>query len=229
MNYRFGDISSGEVVVLARLPTHEGGGIGQRLLSPVVAHLGSAGLRRLFLGCAADPATRSFGFYRHLGWVFTGTFDPAGDEILELFTPGAECPAHPEEPRPMHPYVSLLNTYMRALGESDYATVKRLFAPGGKVLSPFLGEMLAGPFFDRLAGASTKNVITPIDVFLSATDKHLATAYFQYDWTVRDGTLITFKVMDLFTFDPASGQVAYLDLIYDTHPIRTSAGNKYEL
>jgi hypothetical protein len=129
----------------------------------------------------------------------------------------------------MHAYVSVLQTYMTALGQSDYATVKSLFATGGKVLSPFLGEMPAGPFFDRLAGASTKNVITPIDIFVSTTDKNHATAYFQYDWTVRDGTLITFKVMDLFTFEPGSDKVTYLDLIYDTHPIRVSAGNKYEL
>jgi hypothetical protein len=89
--------------------------------------------------------------------------------------------------------------------------------------------MLASPFFDRLAGASTKNVITPIDIFLSRTEKNHATAYFQYDWTVRDGTLITFKVMDLFTFERGTNKITYLDLIYDTHPIRESAGNKYEL
>ena len=35
--------------------------------------------------------------------------------------------------------------------------------------------------------------------------------------------------MDLFTFAPGSDQVTYLDIIYDTHPIRASAGNKYEL
>lgn len=128
----------------------------------------------------------------------------------------------------MHAYVSILQTYMRALGESDYATVKSLFATGGKVRSPFLGEMPAGPFFDRLADASTRNVITPIDIFLSTTDQQHATAYFQYDWTVRDGTVITFKVMDLFSFEPGTPLVSYLDLIYDTHPIRVSAGNKYE-
>ena len=128
----------------------------------------------------------------------------------------------------MHPYTRVLKTYMAALGDSDYATVKSLFAPEGRVKSPFLGEMAAGPFFDRLAGASSKNEITPIDIFLSASDKHHATAYFQYDWTVRDGTLITFKVMDLFTFAPTGDKVTYLDLIYDTHPIRMSAGNKYE-
>ena len=129
----------------------------------------------------------------------------------------------------MHPYVTVLQTYMKALGDSDYATVKSLFAPGGKVLSPFLGEMEAGPFFDRLGEASSLNVITPIDIFVSAAEKQHATAYFQYDWTVRDGTLITFKVMDLFTFEPHGNKVMYLDLIYDTHPIRSTAGNKYEL
>jgi hypothetical protein len=50
----------------------------------------------------------------------------------------------------------------------------------------------------------------------------------QYDWTVRDGTLIKFKVMDLFTFESGTNKITYLDLIYDTHPIRLSAGNKYE-
>ncbi len=128
----------------------------------------------------------------------------------------------------MHPYVTILQIYMKALGESDYATIKSLFTPDGKVLSPFLGEMASGPFFDRLREASSLNVITPIDIFLSAASKHQAAAYFWYDWTVRDGTLITFKVMDLFTFEPDSNKVKYLDLIYDTYPIRSTAGNKYE-
>ncbi|MBI3726739.1 MAG: nuclear transport factor 2 family protein [Burkholderiales bacterium] len=129
----------------------------------------------------------------------------------------------------MSEYISILHTYMKALGDADYATIKGLFTEDGKVLSPFLGEMDACPFFDRLAEASSRNVITPIDVFVSTTKKHHATAYFQYDWTVRDGTLITFKVMDLFTFDADSNKVKYLDLIYDTYPIRSTAGNKYEL
>lgn len=55
-----------------------------------------------------------------------------------------------------------------------------------------------------------------------------ATAYFQYDWTVRDGTLITLKGMNLFAFEAGSHLVTRLDLIYDAHPIRASAGNKYE-
>jgi hypothetical protein len=128
----------------------------------------------------------------------------------------------------MQSYAQVLHTYMEALGRSDYATIAGLFAPDGTVQSPFLGEMLAEPFFDRLSQASELNVITPIDVFLSDGNTTRAVAYFRYDWTVRDGSVITFNVMDLFTFAPDSDSVTRLDLIYDTHPIREKHGNKYE-
>ena len=128
----------------------------------------------------------------------------------------------------MNSYRDILQTYMKALNESDYDTIKSLFTGDGKVLSPFLGEMRADLFFNRLADASSENSITPIDIFLSANDKNHATCYFKYDWTVRDGTVISFNVMDLFSFSTNSNKVEYLSLIYDTHPIRISAGNKYE-
>ena len=92
VGYCFGDKVSGEIVVLALLPAYEDRGIGRRLLDRVVGHLADLGHARLFLGCAADPQTRSHGFYRHLGWTSTGTFDDAGDEILELFPPPRSSP-----------------------------------------------------------------------------------------------------------------------------------------
>lgn len=82
--YGFGDAGTGEVVVLALLPAFEGQGIGQTLLARVVQDLRAAGHTRLFLGCARDPATRSHGFYRRLGWQPTGEIDGNDDEILEL-------------------------------------------------------------------------------------------------------------------------------------------------
>ena len=82
--YAFGDRTSGEVVVLALLPDIEGRGVGRELLTRVVRDLSGAGHRRLFLGCSPDPAVRSHGFYRHLGWQSTGKFDDHGDEVLEL-------------------------------------------------------------------------------------------------------------------------------------------------
>ena len=125
-------------------------------------------------------------------------------------------------------YEMVLRRYMEALGAGDYAAIKSLFADDGTVASPFLGLMPARDFFDRLGGATRNNVITPIDVFLPSGGKEHAVAYFRYDWTVNDGTLITFNVMDLFEFRPGTDRIGALTLIYDTHPIRQTAGNKYE-
>ncbi|MET4575319.1 GNAT family N-acetyltransferase [Ottowia thiooxydans] len=88
IGYCFGDRDSGEIVVLALLPEYEGCGIGKSLLQLVVAEFRRRGFARLFLGCAADPGVRSYGFYRHLGWKPTGEYDDLGDEILELLIDG---------------------------------------------------------------------------------------------------------------------------------------------
>lgn len=84
VGYCFGDRLSGEIVVLALLPQFENQGIGNQLLGQVVEVLAAQGHARLYLGCSADPRSRSHGFYRHLGWRTTNTFDENQDEILEL-------------------------------------------------------------------------------------------------------------------------------------------------
>ncbi len=90
--YCFGSVSTGEIVVLALLPEHENQGIGKTLLQNVMSDLKSLGHGRLFLGCAADPKVRSFGFYRHLGWRATGQRDGYGDEVLEyVFVASAQA------------------------------------------------------------------------------------------------------------------------------------------
>lgn len=81
--YCFGHRDTGEIVVLALLPPYEGLGVGKTLLNRVVGLLRKQGHSRVFLGCATDPAVRSYGFYRHLGWRSTGALNDAGDEVLE--------------------------------------------------------------------------------------------------------------------------------------------------
>ena len=85
IGYCFGDRKSGEIVVLALLPDYEGKGIGRSLLERTSSVLVGQGHSKLFLGCSSDPKSRSFGFYRHLGWCTTNTVDANGDEILEFF------------------------------------------------------------------------------------------------------------------------------------------------
>jgi GNAT superfamily N-acetyltransferase len=84
VGYCFGARSSGEVLVLAVRPAYEGQGIGQRLLALVVEQLKLQGHTRLFLACSANPAVRSHGFYRRLGWRSTGALDKHADEVLEF-------------------------------------------------------------------------------------------------------------------------------------------------
>lgn len=84
VGYCFGDLKTGEVLVLAVMPSHECQGIGQRLLALTVEVLKDYGHIRLFLGCSPDPKVRSYGFYRQLGWQSTGALDTHGDEILEF-------------------------------------------------------------------------------------------------------------------------------------------------
>jgi len=85
VGYCFATRKTGEIAVLALLPGYEGKGIGRELLGHMVDDLHALGFTRLFLGCSPDPASRSYGFYRHLGWKSTGAFDSHGDEVLELW------------------------------------------------------------------------------------------------------------------------------------------------
>lgn len=84
VGFCFGMRETGEIQVLAILPEFENRGIGRELLEKTSKELAKMGHTRLFLGCSPDPKSRSYGFYRHLGWRSTGTFDQYGDEILEI-------------------------------------------------------------------------------------------------------------------------------------------------
>ena len=84
VGYCFGARETGEIEVLVVMPDFENLGIGRELLTRTTKQLAKFGHRRLFLGCSPSPSSRSYGFYRHLGWRSTGTFDEHGDEILEI-------------------------------------------------------------------------------------------------------------------------------------------------
>ncbi|MCK6422859.1 MAG: GNAT family N-acetyltransferase [Aquabacterium sp.] len=95
VGYCFGNARTGEVVVLALLPAVEGHGLGRELLGCVVRELHSRGHQTLHLGCSSDPHVRSYGFYRHLGWVPTGAVDENNDEVLELRLAARTEPTRP--------------------------------------------------------------------------------------------------------------------------------------
>lgn len=100
VGYGFGNVESGEVLVLAIHAEFEGQGIGRNLLGLVIENLRGHGHTRLFLGCSADPAVRSYGFYRHLGWRSTGALDTHGDEVLEWLASSAASQGTLQTARP---------------------------------------------------------------------------------------------------------------------------------
>ncbi len=83
VGFAIGDGATGEVNVVAVLPSHERSGIGKALLLAVQDWLFSSGHREIWLLANPDPAIRATGFYRALGWQPTGRMI-GPDEVLVL-------------------------------------------------------------------------------------------------------------------------------------------------
>jgi N-acetylglutamate synthase-like GNAT family acetyltransferase len=84
VGFCFGGSATGEILVLAVLSGYEKFGIGKELLSSTSNQLFTMGNEELYLAASATPVVRSYGFYRHVGWQPTSTYNDDGDEILTL-------------------------------------------------------------------------------------------------------------------------------------------------
>lgn len=121
--------------------------------------------------------------------------------------------------------IAQVHRYFEALTASDFDAIQAMFDPEATVTSPFLGQMPARPFFEKLARASRQNKLTVFDVLVSP-DQPTAAAHFEYDWTLASGETIVFQGFDAFTFAP-SGHFQSLSIVYDTQPLREAVGDKY--
>ncbi len=83
VGFAMGDLSNGEVQVVAVLPDYERKGIGKHLLAHVQSWLFSEGHQEIWLLANPDLSIRATGFYRNLGWHATGVLR-GDDEILKL-------------------------------------------------------------------------------------------------------------------------------------------------
>lgn len=123
-------------------------------------------------------------------------------------------------------YTRQIRTYLEALERSDVAAICALFKPDAQIFSPFLGWMKPAPFFAKVDAASGASTITPIDICVSSTGAPRATGYFIYDWKLKDGSAVRFECVDVFEFDQ-DGLIERMIIVYDTHPIRSTVGDKY--
>ena len=120
-----------------------------------------------------------------------------------------------------------IRAYLSALESGDVAKIVALFEPDGWVLSPFLGQMTAREFFPKVVEASSGAKLTVHDILVSAEDQPRAVGYFLYDWWLADGSKVSFEVADVFTFNPETGKIISMVILYDTYPIREAVGDKY--
>ncbi|MDB4444227.1 nuclear transport factor 2 family protein [bacterium] len=117
--------------------------------------------------------------------------------------------------------------YLLALESGDVARIFSLFEPDGWVLSPFLGRMTAREFFPKVVEASSGTKLTVHDILVSSEDQPRAVGYFHYDWWLNDGSKVSFECADVFTFNPKTGKISSMVILYDTYPIREAVGDKY--
>jgi SnoaL-like domain len=117
--------------------------------------------------------------------------------------------------------------YLSALEAGDAEKAAALFVPQGWVRSPFLGRLPVRDYVRKVASATGNAKLTVYDVLVSAEGHLRAVAYYQYDWSLTDGSRVSFDCADVFNFDPESGHIESIVLVYDTHPVRGVVENRY--
>lgn len=121
----------------------------------------------------------------------------------------------------------LVHKYLQALEAGDANRAAALFIPDGWVQSPFLGKLPVRAFVNKVAAASNGTRLTVHDVLVSAEGHLRAVAYYLYDWRLKDGSRVAFDCADVFNFDPSTGHIQSIVLVYDTHPVRDVVEDKY--
>jgi hypothetical protein len=117
--------------------------------------------------------------------------------------------------------------YLQALEAGDADKAAALFTPDGWVQSPFLGRVPVRDYIRKVTEASLASVLTVHDVLVSAEGHMRAVGFYLYDWRLKDGSSVSFECADVFNFDPNTGHIASVVLVYDTHLVRDTVENKY--
>ena len=123
---------------------------------------------------------------------------------------------------------NVLNEYLEAFEAGDVEHIISLFEPDGWVLSPLLGRMSAREFFPKVMAVSANIRLNIHDILVSSKGRPRAVVYFQFEWVLKAGNEVSFDCTNVFTFNPASGQLVSMVILYDTFPVRDAVGDKYD-
>src|ERR1700683_4721916 len=117
--------------------------------------------------------------------------------------------------------------YLSALEAGEVEKAQSWFVPEGWGQSPSLGRLPVRDFVAKVARASSGAKLTVYDVLVSAEGHLRAVAYYLYDWSLKDGSNVSFDCADFFNFDANTGRIESIVLVYDTQPVRDIVEDKY--
>ncbi len=105
-------------------------------------------------------------------------------------------------------------TYLNLLRDGKATELAQLFSKDGMVASPVYGLVPANEFYNILFADTKTSKLTLDGVFREKASDRLI-VLFDYDWTLKNGKNVLFKVSDVFEFDDEE-KVSKLTIIYDT-------------
>jgi ketosteroid isomerase-like protein len=110
--------------------------------------------------------------------------------------------------------VEIARNYIDLLEKGDIRGVISLFSSTGIVHSPIYGKKSAKEFYNDLAEDTSESKLTINGIFEEPGSNRVA-LYFNYTWTLKNGEVVNFDVVDIIVFDD-DGKISELRIIYDT-------------
>ncbi len=123
--------------------------------------------------------------------------------------------------------VEIARNYIDLLEKGDIRGVISLFSNSGVVHSPIYGKKTAIDFYTDLAADTTDSKLTLNGIFEEPNSSRVA-LYFNYEWTLKNGEIVNFDVVDIIVFDD-EGKISELRIIYDTVQSRGMVNSLDEL
>lgn len=116
-------------------------------------------------------------------------------------------------------FQGLIKEYLNGLESGNAGKLLSIFEENAIVLSPLYGKLSAKQFYSDLFKDTTQSKITLLNTLQSNENENTCAGHFRYDWTMKDGSLVTFECVDVFKVT-AKNKIEQLTIIYDTFGIR---------
>lgn len=113
---------------------------------------------------------------------------------------------------------AIAKAYLDQLEADNLEGLLALFAENGKVVSPIYGTQDARSFYTALSKDTRDSKLYSDGLFMEPDSNRIA-LLFDYQWTMENGNLVKFKVVDIIELDEAH-KITKLTIIYDAGEAR---------